>query len=76
MNMKRFLEFFSDGISLSMSRLMLFFWGTGVLFSWIYVCLKTKSMIDVPQNIVMILGIFVAGKVIQSFSENNSKLIK
>ena len=71
--MKRLGEFFTDGNFYSMTRLMLFLWGGGVLVNWSFVCFKTKVLAPIPESIVTIIAIFISGKVVQSFSENGQK---
>lgn len=69
--MKKLIEFFEDDTKmLSMTRLIFFLWGSGVLSAWIYTCINSKILVALPENIIIILGILMSGKVVQSFSEN------
>ena len=68
--MKRLQEFFTDGEYFSLMRLMLFLWGNGILAMWIYTCLHTKTLAVIPESLIMVLGIFLTSKVVQSKIEN------
>ena len=72
--MKRLNEFFldGDGINLSMTRLLLFLWSLGVLISWFYISFQTKTLAPVPESIIIILGIFITGKITQKFAEEKT----
>ena len=63
-------NFLTDpGGKLSASRLLLFLWGVGVLLVWSINSLMTQQLQAIPESVVTILGILVAGKTVQRFAE-------
>jgi hypothetical protein len=73
--MKKFLEFFTDGTSLSMMRLTQFMVVAVILAIFIYrnIAGSPAAIIDFPPQCVALIAIVIAGKVIQSFSEGQDK---
>lgn len=68
--MNKLFQFFSDGEQLSIMRLLIFIWATGILSMWIYMCLHTKTLATIPESLIVVLGVFLTGKVVQSKIEN------
>ncbi len=66
-------QFFQDGTgAFSATRLVFVLWGLGSLITWISLSIHQKSLLALPDTVLTILGILMAGKVVQSFSPNDA----
>jgi hypothetical protein len=69
--MPKFSQFFQDDTgALSSTRLVFILWSIGVFFTWLYVCIVTKSLVAIPQTVCELCLIFMAGKVSGAIAEN------
>lgn len=67
----KFSEFFQDpNGSLSSTRLAFLLWSIGVLAAWLYVSIKVAALQPLDESIIMIMGVFMTGKVAQRFTES------
>lgn len=67
-----FLEFFKDDTGqLSATRLIFILWGLTILTVWAFNSIYNKRMEPIDNTIVMIFGILMTGKTVQSAIENN-----
>jgi hypothetical protein len=41
-----------------------------VLYVWAWVCLYTRTIQNIPMGVIYFVGVVVAGKTVQSFSES------
>jgi hypothetical protein len=63
-------EFLSEANGkFSATRLIMVFWALGTLALWGYVSFKATKLSDIPDSVVNVLGIVLAGKVVQKFGE-------
>ena len=70
--MKRFKEFIQEeNGKLSVTRLMFFLWGLGVLAVWIFACVSSKTIHPIDSTVITLIGVFLTGKVVQRFGENS-----
>jgi uncharacterized membrane-anchored protein len=67
--MAKFLQD-SRGNNSSM-RLGFMLWVVGVLMSWVSVVVATGSLPAIPESVVGVLGLFLAGKVTQTHVEES-----
>ena len=66
----KILEFFQDNSGgLSSSRLILIAWAFGILVPWIYLSVKSAALQPVPESVITMFGVAVAGKTVQRFGE-------
>jgi hypothetical protein len=65
------LQEFFQGKSgkLSATRLAFILWSVGILFAWLYISIAKKELQPIDSSMVMTLGVFMTGKVTQSFVE-------
>lgn len=64
-------QFFKDDTGqYSATRLAFLLWAVGVFGIWAYMCVLTRSLIEIPQTVVEVTGLFMGGKVLQSHIEN------
>lgn len=73
-NKMNFSQFFQDGNGkYSATRLALVMWSVGVLVAWLYktFAIASSTLPAVDSSIIAILGLFISGKVVQSFSPND-----
>jgi hypothetical protein len=56
----------------SSTRITMLVWSGVVLLAWLWASYTSNELKEIPQSVVYILGILVAGKGVQSFSENKS----
>jgi len=68
MNLSQFFK--DDTGQYSATRLAFLIWAAGVFLVWAYMCILTKSLVEIPQTVVEVTGLFMGGKVIQSHIEN------
>ena len=67
--MSGFLQ--DDNGKFSAARLAMLLWTIGVLGTWIYDSItKARTLQDIPQGVVVVIGILVTGKVVQKYGEN------
>lgn len=71
---KRLAQFLQDDTGqLSAMRLLFLGWGLGTLIVWLLLSIKTATMIALPWSITGFISSLTAGKVVQSFTENNGQ---
>jgi hypothetical protein len=58
-----------DGKQSSM-RLAMLAWAGAVLVAWLWTSYTQNQLVDIPQSVLTIVGVFVSGKVVQRFGEN------
>jgi len=64
------LEFLQESNgTLSSNRLLFIIWILGVLSVWIVLCLKSGTLLEIPDSVTAITGIIITGKVTQKFAE-------
>lgn len=64
--------FKDDTGQVSSMRVVFVLWGFGVFALWAVISFKAGQMVAIPQQAMEVLGMCLGGKVVQSFSENNS----
>lgn len=70
----KFLEFFQEGNgNLSSARLLMLIWGIGILTFWGITSIKTSQLIPIPESVITLFAITVAGKVTQKFGEQKKE---
>ena len=73
MKLARLLEFFQDESRMfSATRLVFIGWNVAALIIVLYSLIELKTSPKLDASIVGILATVMTGKVVQSFSENNS----
>lgn len=71
--LSRLAQFFQDDTGqLSAMRLLFILWGVGVFGVWLFLSIKTAAMVAVPWSIISFISSLVAGKVVQSYTENST----
>jgi hypothetical protein len=64
-------QFFQDESgALSSNRLVYLSWSFAILFLLVYLTITGKAFPKIETSLVLLYGSVVAGKVVQSFSEN------
>lgn len=53
----------------SSSRLLILTWGLGTFLVWAFSSIKGEALQAVPDSVITILGVLIAGKTIQRFGE-------
>ena len=64
-------ELFSKEDSVSMMRVMMFFVIVDIMSLWTYLSIRSNQFIEIPYEIIALVGAIVAGKVGQKFAERN-----
>ncbi len=67
--MKKLLEFLSDGVQLSMTRLILLLWCVLVMVLWTILSLKSHVIQDIPNGVTIITTALISCKAAQNFTE-------
>lgn len=71
--MSKLSQFLKDGDGqFSSMRLVFLLWGLGALVMWVIASWHAKTLAVVPDSVIAMTGVTTTGKIIQSFSENNS----
>ena len=67
----RFFEFFEETSGmLSANRGMFIYCSFAVVSAWLIISLVKMVMQEIPWSVIVIIGTFMTGKVIQKFAEN------
>lgn len=70
----KLLEFLQeDNGGFSASRLAFLLWICGALIAWLVTSITSYSLQEIPDSVVMIIGILMTGKVTQKFGEEPPK---
>jgi len=72
MNAARFIE--EQNGKASAVRLILLLWGVGVLVVWIIASVRSNALHEIPESVVVILGLLIGGKAVQRFGEGGVTL--
>lgn len=68
---KKLSEFVQDDTgACSAMRLLFIIWGLGAFIVWVILSFKTGTMVSIPWSITSFISSLVAGKVVQSYTEN------
>jgi hypothetical protein len=71
--MAKFSEFFQDGEGqFSATRLGFLLWVIGVLVVWAVESISTRTLQSIPDSVTTIIGVLMAGKVVQNFGERGA----
>lgn len=65
--MKQF--FMDESGKYSSTRLVFLIWSLGLFVVWSIISLKKKEIASLPLEIILLIGTFMSGKVIQTFRE-------
>lgn len=66
-------QFFKDSSGdFSAMRLVFISWSLGVLVLFIHLCLVGQGFVEVPNQVIEILGLTLTGKVAQSYIEGKN----
>jgi len=71
-NLRTFItQFFQDDTGMSSAtRLAFITWSLGIFIIWSFMCIVTHSLLPIPQTVVEISLVFMAGKVSGAAVEN------
>lgn len=70
MNIKQF--FTEDNGTFSSTRLVSITWGLGTFVTWAGFSIAHNVIEAIPESVVTVIGIVLAGKVIQKFGETKN----
>jgi len=71
--MNRFLQFFEESPGmLSSNRAMFMLSSTAVISTWMINSLAKMELQSIPESVIILIGTFMAGKVIQKFGESKN----
>jgi hypothetical protein len=56
----------------SSTRLVMIMWTLALCITWTTICIKAGAFVDIPQNVVIVTGVFMGTKAVQKFTEKKT----